>query len=181
MKSRLIIVLLLVISAGESSASAAFVALKDAIHKASENIEENSDQVKISNALYEKLRSRVNITNMELSQSEIDVKVREYVEQQYAPVLIDNYSTIYGELREAGKDFTNCKNPEPLNPGRDVLKAMCIEQAGEAVYVKYMTNGYSRGWSDTLVFKFELEDYKATLVEVVLQLRQGVKAHVPGI
>jgi hypothetical protein len=44
MKSRLLLILLLVISAGESSASAAFIALKDAVHKASENIEEIADQ-----------------------------------------------------------------------------------------------------------------------------------------
>jgi hypothetical protein len=181
MKARLVFVLLLLISAGEASASAAFATLKDTVHKASENIEENADRERISNALYEQLRPRANITNMELSRDEIDVKVREYVYQQYAPVLIDNYSRIYGELRGANKDFTDCNNPEPLNPGSDVLKALCIEKTGESAKVSYMTNGYSQGWSETLVFLFEIGADKATLVEVVLQLRDGVKAHVPGI
>nr|BAJ06994.1 hypothetical protein [uncultured bacterium] len=175
------LVLSFAISAGESSASADFAALKNALHKTSENIEKNADLEKIGNALYEQLRPRAKITNMELSPNEVDLKVREYVEQQYVPVFIDNYSRIYTELREAGKDFTNCKNPEPIDPESDVLKALCVEKDGEAAIVRYMTNGYSQGWSETLVFLLELEADKTTLIEILLQLREGVEAHVPGI
>jgi hypothetical protein len=78
-------------------------------------------------------------------------------------------------------DFTNCKKPEPFNPASDVLKALCIEKNGEAVDVRYITNGYSQGWSDTLDFRFEIEEGKATLTEVVLQLREDVKVHIPEI
>jgi hypothetical protein len=173
--------LLLVVVTSDASAAVDITALKDAIHQASNNIEENVDLGKINDALYEQLRPRANVTNMELSRSEVDAKVREYVEKHYAPVLIDNYSTIYGELRAANMDFTNCKKPEPFNPASDVLKALCIEKNGEAVDVRYITNGYSQGWSDTLDFRFEIEEGKATLTEVVLQLREDVKVHIPEI
>jgi hypothetical protein len=173
--------LLVAISAAKASASPDLAVLKIALHKASEKIEENADSEKISEALYQQLRPRAKVTNMELSESEVDLKVREYIEQQYAPVLIDNYSQIYGELRKVNKDFTNCENPEPLDPRSDILKALCVEKDGESMRVRYLTNGYSQGWSETLVFLFDLEADKATLVQTVLQLGEGVEAYVPGM
>ena len=178
---RIFVCLLFVVVSSDSSAAVDFGSLKNAIHQASMNIEENADLIKINDALYEQLRPRANVTNMELSGSEVNAKVREYIEKNYAPVLIDNYSTIYGELRAANMDFTNCNKPKPFNPASDVLKALCIEKNNEAVDVRYITNGYSQGWSDALVFRFEIEEGKATLIKVLLQLREGVKVHVPEI
>ena len=155
--------------------------LKLNLHSSSENIEDHVNWKEINYSLYKQIRPRANITNDSLTEEQVNEKVREYVKEKYAPVLVKNYSQIYSELKSANGDFSDCNEIVPIRQGDDVLKSLCVMNEGSSVIVQYMTNGYSRGWSKSLVFVFELEDESLQLRSIDLQMDDASKAYVKGI
>ena len=144
-------------------------------------VENSINHESIADSLYEQIRPRAKITNKELSSEEIDKRVKKYIAEKYAPALISNYSQLYSKLKTAKKDFSSCDNLEPIEPGKDVLASLCITQQNDSVLVQYMTNGFGRGWSKSVVFVFRRSRDSFVLSAIELQPKEGVKAYVEGI
>ena len=151
------------------------------IHKSSVDIENYSNNEAIQKDMFIQLRSKANITNKKLSSNEIDKKVREYISKSYAPILIKNYAQIYSEMIKENKDFSNCKNPVPIKPAKDILKALCLKEDNGNYKIQYMTNGYSQGWSVVASYLFSKAQESQKLIAIDLQLKKGIKAYVEGI
>lgn len=155
--------------------------LKGALHKVSENIAEFANHELIVDSLYSQMRPRANITNKSLSSDQVDKKVRTYVSEQYAPVLIKNYSQIYSELKKADKDFSSCEKLVAINPDKNFLSSLCLKEEGNLIEVQYMTKVPSKGWSKAIVFGFEYVKGVLQLVSIELQMVEGAKVHIEGI
>ena len=151
------------------------------LHKASSNFDQSVDFDSVVNSLYAQIRTRAKITNKNLSSNDIDTRVKDYVKEKYAPALIGNYSQLYSKLISARKDFSNCDNLEPIEPGKDVLASLCVKQKDDSIHVLYMTNGFDQGWSKSVGFIFRKSSKGLLLSAIELQLKEGVEAHVDGI
>lgn len=151
------------------------------LHKASESIQSSSDYKLITASLFSQIRPRVNITKQALTAEEIDKKVRAYVSEKYTPVLIKNYSQIYLSMKQQDKDFTDCNSLSPINEDDDVLQALCYVAEGDGVKVKYMTNGYSKGWKTAAIFRFGKASGGYELIAIDIQLTDDQKVYVNGI
>tara|TARA_B100000749_G_scaffold280568_1_gene277298 strand:+ start:454 stop:999 length:546 start_codon:yes stop_codon:yes gene_type:complete len=155
--------------------------LKLALHNISGNIDKFTNYELVNNSVYEHIRPRANITNKELSSKEIDDRTYKYVSEKYAPILVKNYSQIYSEMRQENKDFTQCESYTPIKPNEDILKSLCLEYLNGNVTVKYMTNGYSQGWSTAASFSFSYINGVTELTSIELQSAEGQKFYVEGI
>jgi hypothetical protein len=151
------------------------------LHAASQSIYKYSNLERITESLYAQIRPRAKVTNKQLSEKQVDEKVRKYVAEKYALALIGNYSIIYGELQSQKKSFSNCDDIEPIKEKEDILKALCLRKLEGAIKVQYMTNGYCKGWSETAGFIFSSIADKLQLVAIELYLKEGAKAYVEGI
>lgn len=151
------------------------------LHNASNNFEQSVNHESIVDSLYDQIRPRAKITNNKLSTEEIDERVRMYVTEKYAPALIGNYTHLYSKLKSEKKNFSSCDDIEPINADNDVLVSLCVKQHENIVRVQYMTNGFGRGWSKSVVFIFKPNKNTLLLSAIELQLKEGVKTHVEGI
>ena len=124
------------------------------LHMASKDIKQSANPDSIVDSIYKQLRPRANVTNTALSAAEIDIKVRSYISEKYAPVLINNYAQLYSQLIAAKKDFSTCEDLNPFSLTKDVLVALCVNTQAESVQVQYLTNGYGQGWRTTAIFYF---------------------------
>ena len=181
MITKLLILFMLVFFSNITLAGNTLSDIKNKLHFASNNFEQSVDHDSVVNSLYKQIRPRAKITKKNLGSEEIDKKVRTYVIEKYAPALIENYSHLYSKLKEEKKDFSSCNTPESIDSGKDVLISLCVEQSNNSIQVLYMTNGYGRGWSKSVVFIFKMTGNTLLLSAIELQLKEGVKTHVEGI
>jgi hypothetical protein len=151
------------------------------LYSVSDNIEKATNYKSVVESLYQQIRPRANITNKSLSQKQVDIKVRQYITDKYAPALVMNYQHIYSQLRGNGGEFSDCGNVTPIKSGEDVLKALCLSGNNGHIKVSYMTNGYSQGWKTSAIFVFNAVNNAFQLSAIELQLKDGVKAYVEGI
>lgn len=156
--------------------------LRKQLHRLSKNIEKHVSWAAVTDSLYEQIRSRANVNNEGLTEKQINEKVRKYITEKYAPVLVKNYFQIYSQLKSENKDFSDCNNIVPIRPGEDVLKALCVRQDNSSIVVQYMTKGYAKGWSKSLVFIFEsLNSKDLQLKSIKLQFNNDTKVYIEGI
>jgi hypothetical protein len=181
MAMRILIVLSLTFAFTLSQAANEKAEVIAQLHEASQSIDEHSNRERITESLYNQIRPRANVTNKQLSEKQVDEKVREYVAEKYAPALVGNYSTIYGELQSQKKSFSSCEDIAPIKEKEDILKALCLRELEGSIKVQYMTNGYGKGWSETAGFVFTSIAGKLQLVAIELYLKEGATAYVEGI
>jgi len=129
MTMRILITLSLTFAIALSQAAGENAEVISLLHEASKNIDKHSNYEKITESLYSQIRPRANITNKQLSEKQIDERVRKYIAKKYAPALVGNYSVIYSELQKRNKSFSSCDNIAPIEEKeKNILKALCLRK-----------------------------------------------------
>lgn len=156
------------------------ISLKEKLHESSSLIEVYANYSSITEALFSQLRSKAVISQPDLSDAEIDQKVRDYISQKYTPALIKNYKLIYSAMITMKKDFADCDQPEPIKLNEEIHSSLCLELRDGEAHVHYMTNPYSKGWETASVFIFILEESKYKLSAIDLNLSSSQRAVIQG-
>ena len=151
------------------------------IYKASANISNYVDTDAITESLFKQFRPRVVIKDLTLNDTEIDNAVRKYVQENYTPVLIENYKQIFTELKNSDREMTNCENLTPIDKNSDVLQSLCIIQNENGATINYMTNGYSKGWEKSASYTFAIKNNVATLNSIDVNMHKDTKVSINGI
>jgi len=151
------------------------------VYKSSENLSANIDNNAITASLFAQFRPRVVINDLSLSEAEIDKAVKEYISKNYTPVLIENYSQIFTELKKYKKDFSNCKEIVPLDDKSETLKSLCIIKNENEATINYMTKGSSKGWQKNAAYTFLIKANVATLSSIDVNMHNDTKVNINGI
>jgi len=151
------------------------------LHSISNNISQHSNFELITQSLFEQMREYVDVKNSDLSSMEIDVLVKQYIAESYAPIFVRNYSQIYSELRKENKDFSDCEDLIPFKDNVDVLQSLCLKKEGILIQVQYWTNGYKQGWSKSITYNFKKSSGLLELVSMEIPLSKNQKVHIPNL
>ena len=151
------------------------------LYISSDNIENSVNNESVVESLYQQIRPRSIITNLALSQQEVDIKVKEYVSIKYMPSLLMNYRHIYSQLRANNGELHSCENAKPIQIDSDILKKLCLKGDDSHVQVIYMNNAYLQGWKTSATYVFSMVKEKYELTSIDLHLKEGVNAYVEGI
>jgi len=147
----------------------------------SESIGKHTDIRALSDCLYRQLRPNVLIKNTSLSRSQIDSKVRTYIEKKYVPILVMNYSLQYSIMKKAGVHFDGCKSLHALPFNEHTDMALCTSKTQGNLAVHYMTRIDKQDWHTTSVYEFSNRQHDLILTAIQLNLKKGQKFRMYGI
>lgn len=168
------------------------------LHEVSNNIESSVDYKTLIEGYFPDFVKRVFINNKQLSQKEIDEKVKAYLKEQYLPRLVFNYGVLYGKLMSAGKDFTPLDKPEAILPGfkgdrdentphmsEELVSELSLSAGidGQKVVVYYRAKAYNdEYWHDPYVeYGFEYREGKLILVDIKQKHNIHIKQFIDGV
>lgn len=168
------------------------------LHEASKNIESSVDYNTLIEGYFPDFVKRVFINNKQLSQKEIDEKVKTYLKEKYLPRLVFNYAVLYGKLMSAGKDFTPLDKPEAILPGfmedrdedipqmsEELVSELSLSAGidGKKVVVYYRAKAYNdEYWHDPYVeYGFEYREGKLVLVDIKQKHNIHIKQFIEGV
>jgi len=147
----------------------------------SESIGKHTDIHALSDSLYRQLRPNVLVNNKNLSRSQIDRKVRTYIEKKYVPILVMNYSLQYSKMKKAGVHFDGCKSLHALPFNEHTDMALCTSKTQKNLAVRYMTRHDREDWNTTSVYEFSNRQHDLILTAIHLNLKKDQKFRIYGI
>lgn len=182
MKTQLTLALCALLAWSTSYATEALSPRLKELESASARIGSHIDRRAVTNSLYRQMRPHVLITNKKLKASEIDKQVRTYIDKKYTPVLLMNYSLLFGRMKKAHDHFSSCSDKlQPFDFTKNTQIALCTANTKGNIHVRYMMNEHRQGWEKTSEFVFRHTKHGMTLVAILLNLKKGQKLHVDGI
>jgi hypothetical protein len=158
-----------------------FASSTDMLHKASSDIRHNADTKAVVESLYTQMRPRVLIHNTSLDSAIINQKTKEYIQNRYAPMLIANYAHLYNKLVYARKNFTLCKDPQPIDVNASLQQALCKVKQDNMLIIRYLTRIPPNAWKISVEYHFLKQKETLILKAIQLSLPPKVKVRIEGI
>lgn len=175
------ILFLIIASSTTSQASDKLANIAADLQTTVESLESNVDYPLVIESLYKQIRPRAKVTRNDLTPTQINNRVYQYITDEYSPALVGNFAYLYADMKKHNKRFSDCHTPNPINKNDDILKTLCIDSHDGDVLIRYMTNAYAQGWKDVAIFKFTKASghYRLTAIDMLMTDKQ--QTYIDGI